>query len=98
MEDGSINNRYGLAITLIVLLAILTILEFVGDGVVFGVLCLIPLGLEIASICMHHGETTNVDNKTTKSVSDKIREYKELKENNLIDEEQYKKAVDELLK
>lgn len=42
----------GLGIALVVMVGVVAILEFVGGGVVYGVLCLVPMGFEIARLCL----------------------------------------------
>lgn len=91
----------GLKITVIVLIGIIAVLEFVGDGIVYGFLCLIPIGFEIASICIKESapkpDIADSNNSAptggVQSVDEKIAEIKHLKELNVISEEQYNEAI-----
>lgn len=49
---GNHGDAVGLKVAVIVLIGIVAVLEFIGGGVVYGVLCLIPIGFEIASLCV----------------------------------------------
>lgn len=107
------NKAFGFQIAVIVLIGILTILEFVGGAIVYGILCLIPIAFEIVAMCLPNKPAgnsveTSVANSTAEpaavqdaavssakeqTTDEKIAELKHLKELNVIDEEQYNKAV-----
>lgn len=52
LAKGNGNKGLGFKIAVIAMIGIVAILEFIGDGIVYGILCLIPIGLEIASLCI----------------------------------------------
>ncbi|MDE7439663.1 MAG: type IV conjugative transfer system protein TraL [Clostridia bacterium] len=98
------NKALGFQIAVIVLVGITAILEFVGGGVVYGILCLVPIALEIVAICVHNKaaestapamtETAEVPSTNNSQTTDeKIAELKHLRELNAITEEQYDNAV-----
>lgn len=98
-------DERGLQIAVTVLISIVAILEFVGGGYVYGTLCLIPIGFEIASICVKVTPLTtqtqemsalNVEKKQP-TVDEKIAELKHLKEINAITEEQYELAINAII-
>lgn len=98
-------NARGLQIAVTVLIGIVAILEFVGGGYVYGILCLIPIGFEIASICVkvtplkaqtQEMSALNVEKKQP-TVDEKIAELKHLKEINAITEEQYESAINAII-
>ncbi|MDE7395977.1 MAG: hypothetical protein K2M95_07665 [Clostridiales bacterium] len=103
LAKGVKGKAVGLTITTIVLIGIVAILEFLGDGIVYGVLCLIPVGLDIAYLCV---KTTNepvkenvVPETETKqpTVEGKISELNALKEKGLLSQEQYDSAVSKII-
>ena len=108
----------GIKIALLVLMLILAILEFAGSSIMWGIVCLVPVGLEIASLAIPEKTDPSVYNtsqsvfnygysvaatkvepeaKNDTTISAKIAELKKLKDDNLITEEQYNNAVDELI-
>ena len=108
----------GIKIALLVLMLILAILEFAGSSIMWGIVCLVPVGLEIASLAIPEKTDPSVFNtsqsvfnygysvaatkvepeaKNDTTISAKIAELKKLKDDNLITEEQYNNAVDELI-
>ena len=96
----------GLQIAVTVLVGIVAILEFIGSGYVYGILCLIPIGFEIASICVKVSPATAQTQETGTSnvspkeptVDEKIAELKHLKEINAITDEQYEVAINAIIK
>ena len=108
----------GLKIALLTLMVVLALLEFAGDSLLWGIICLVPAGLEIASIAIREksdaaaAETgksvfnydysvaatkAEPEAKNDTTISAKIEELKKLKDDNLITEEQYNKAVEEII-
>lgn len=98
-----VNKAMGFQIAVIVLVGIVAILEFVGGGIVYGILCLVPIAFEIVAICVPNktaqntaptvtaAETPSTDKAQT--TDEKIAELKHLRELNAITEEQYNNAV-----
>lgn len=107
LAKGNKSKALGLKITVIVLVGIITILEFIGGGYVYGILCLIPIGFEIASICVkdtsnstngNAPQTQTVDAQANQnSVEGRINELKHLREIKAITEEQYEVAINALM-
>ena len=93
------NKAMGFQIAVIVLVGIVAILEFVGGGVVYGVLCLVPIAFEIVAICLPNKAAAPATTAEAPSANkdqttdEKIAELKHLKELNAITEEQYNQAV-----
>ncbi len=87
-----------LKIIVIVLIGIIAILEFIGGGLVYGLLCLIPIGLEITSICVQN-QKNSIKTKPSafRTVDDKINELKKLKSLHAISDEQYEIAVTNII-
>lgn len=96
LVKGSGAKGNGLKITVIALVGIIAVLEFVGGGIVYGFLALIPVGFEIASLCVKDdnkaAEKGNVTH-TDATVDQKIAELKHLKELRALTDEQYEQAV-----
>lgn len=90
-------KKFGLKIAVIVLVGIIAVLEFMGGGVVYGILALIPIGFEIASLCVKEKVNKANEQEQNRTVDQKIAELKHLKELKAITDEQYDKAVAELV-
>ena len=102
LAKGNRGKALGLKITVIVLVGITAVLEFVGGGVVYGILCLIPIGLEIASVCVpdkkeQAATETFEQSANGQSVDEKIAELKRLKDLHAISDEQYEQAVSKIV-
>lgn len=106
LARGNKEKGIGLKITMIILIGIIAMLEFSGSGYVYGILCLVPIGLEIASLCVkdkadssvtESDETVNGQTGNTQSLEEKIAELKHLNEIKAISEEQYNEAVQSLV-
>lgn len=96
------NGPLGLKIATIILIGIVAIMEFIGEGIVYGILCLIPIGLEITAIVLKdecaYPEDWEYENRPAVSTTDKkIAELKHLKEIGAITEEQYASAIDSIV-
>ena len=52
--------KNGLKIALLSLMAVLAILEIAGSSIIWGIICLIPVGLEIASIVVQEPNTQTI--------------------------------------
>lgn len=103
MVKLSKNKALGFQIAVIVLVGIIAILEFIGGGVVYGILCLIPIAFEIAAICVPNKQVESAASPVTaeeapstdkpQTTDEKVAELKHLLELNAITEEQYNNAV-----
>ena len=110
------SNTKGFKITLIVLMAFLSVISILGASIFLAFVCAVPAGLEIASLAISEKPDPSVFNtsqsvfnygaaatrvepeaKKDMTISAKITELKKLKDDNLITEEQYIRAVDELI-
>lgn len=86
------SEKEGLKIALLVLMILFVIIVFVGNYVIIGALGLVPVALEIASIVIVASDSPSSD-----KLNEKIIMLKNLKDSDLITEEQYNNAVDELI-
>lgn len=100
----------GLQIAVTVLVCIVAILAFLGSSsgnaavIVYGVLCLVVVGFEIAAMCVKSAQKEAPQPNTDASaaqkqytVDEKIAELKHLKELNAITEEQYETAINSII-
>jgi len=101
-------NVFGFQIAVTVLVGITAIIEFIGGGIVYGILCLIPVAFEIVAMCLPNktAETPVAatasapqlqPNEKVQTTDEKIAELKHLKELNVINDEQYENAVSAIL-
>lgn len=115
MKNGVYNPRFGVSITLLVLLGLFAVFEI--QNFLYFALFATPFGLLLGSVCMKNPvsqivtttteETNNQeepeqatiiqDNNTDLSVEEQLKKLKELKELGVLDEEQYKNAVEKIL-
>ena len=86
------SEKEGLKIALLVLMILFVIIVFVGNYVIIGALGLVPVALEIASIVIVASDSPSSD-----KLNEKIIMLKNLKDSDLITEEQYRKAVEEII-
>lgn len=94
----------GLKITVAVLVGIITLLLFIGGneaGFAYGFIFLIPLGLEITSICVRNPKNPEqndaAQSPALETVDSKIAELKKLKSLHVISDEQYENAITEII-
>lgn len=52
LAKGNGNKGFGLKIAVIAMIGVVAVFEFIGGGIVYGILCLIPIGFEIANLCI----------------------------------------------
>lgn len=98
----SIKNKtkLGLRITMLSLLSFSSIMEFIAGNIVYGLLLLLPIALEIASVYIK-SETDNIEKKALKTnqstIDAKIAELKHLKDIYVLTDEQYEASIQRLI-
>ena len=102
IAKGNRGKAFGLKLTVTILVGIIALIELIGGAVVYGILSLIPVGLEIASMCIPEKKQPVPEEAATppseqQSVEKKIEELKRLKEFHVLSDEQYEQAISEIV-
>ena len=105
VKNGVYRNRLGLKITFLIITGLISLLEFLGGSLVYGLLFLLPFVFVLLSICLPQDKIesqtiqNNVNNEPVNTNDDvqKIEQLRKLKENGAISEEQYQEAIKKII-
>ena len=110
VKNGVYKPRVGISITLLVLLGLVAVLEI--ESPLYFAFFATPFGLLLASLCMKQPKTEEKDNKEgisfqpqefnlnnnlNSDFDEQLRKLKDLRDMGVLDEEQYKQAVDKII-